>query len=252
MLAMRRILVPILLAALLTTAVGSYVQARRSDASADPGWIENAGPPETVVGTPMLSVRRTPSWLSAPVTEARLLERLSGVVALPSAPPQTCLAVYRDSEPVALEQADTLLVPSSLMTIVTAAAILEIAGPAATYTTEVFVRADALNAAADGALVGDIYLVGRGDPVLSTLAYVPALRRAHSPHRFHRVGGGGGRSPEGAGHRRRGGRESWPTSPASPRRSGTTPPSTPSPAPGPYGSSPTSARTRSVRSPRCC
>ena len=95
MLAMRRILVPILLAALLTTAVGSYVQARRSDASADPGWIEDAGPPQTIVGTPMLSVRRTPSWLSAPVTEARLLKRLSGVVALPSAPPQTCLAVYR-------------------------------------------------------------------------------------------------------------------------------------------------------------
>ena len=171
MLAMRRILVSILLAALLTTAVGSYVQAGRSDASADPGWIEDAGPPATVVGTPLLSVRRTPSWLSAPVTETRLLERLSGVVALPSAPPQTCLTVYRDSEPVMREQADALLVPSSLMKIVTAAAILEIAGPAATYTTEVFVRADALNAVADGALVGDIYLVGRGDPVLSTLAY---------------------------------------------------------------------------------
>ena len=172
MAAMRRILVSILLAALLTTAVGSYVQARRTDASSDPGWIEDAGPPDMVVSTPMLHVRRTPSWLSAPVTETRLLERLSGVVALPSAPPQTCLAVYRDAEPVVREQADALLVPSSLMKIVTAAAILEIAGPAATYTTEVFVRADALDAAADGVLVGDVYLVGRGDPVLSTLAYV--------------------------------------------------------------------------------
>ena len=169
---MRRILVSILLAALLTTAVGSYFQARRINAASDPGWIDDPGPPEMVVGTPMLSVRRTPGWLSAPVTEVRLLERLSSVVALPSAPPQTCLAVYRNTEPVVSEQADVLLAPSSLMKIVTAAAILETAGPAATYTTEVFVRSDALESAADGVLTGDLYLIGRGDPVLSTSAYV--------------------------------------------------------------------------------
>ncbi len=169
---MRRILVSILLAALLTTAVGSYVQARRTDASSDPGWITETGPPGMVVATPMLSVRRTPGWLSAPVTRTRLLERLSGVVEQPSAPPQTCMAVYRGAEPVVMERADTLMVPASLMKVVTAAAILEIAGPAAAYTTEVLVRADALGTAADGVLVGDIYLVGGGDPVLSTLAYV--------------------------------------------------------------------------------
>lgn len=169
---MRRILVSILLAALLTTAVGSYVQARRTDASSDPGWITETGPPDMVVATPMLSVRRTPGWVSAPVTRTRLLERLSGVVEQPSAPPQTCMAVYRGAEPVVMERADTLMVPASLMKVVTAAAILEIAGPAATYTTEVLVRADALSTAADGVLAGDVYLVGGGDPVLSTLAYV--------------------------------------------------------------------------------
>ncbi len=169
---MRRILVSILLAALLTTAVGSFVQARRTDSSSDPGWNTDTDPPETVVATPMLSVRRTPGWVSAPVTRTRLLERLSGVVEEPIAPPQTCLAVYRGAEPVIMEQADALMVPASLMKVVTAAAILEIAGPAATYTTEVLVRADALSAAADGVLAGDIYLVGGGDPVLSTLAYV--------------------------------------------------------------------------------
>ena len=169
---MRRILVSIVLAALLTTAVGSYVQARRSDTSSDPGWISETDPPGMVVATPMLSVRRTPGWVSAPVTRTRLLERLSGVVEEPSAPPQTCLAVYRGAEPVVTERADELMVPASLMKIVTAAAILEIAGPAATYTTEVLVRADALSTAADGVLAGDVYLMGGGDPVLSTLAYV--------------------------------------------------------------------------------
>ena len=169
---MRRILVTVLLAALAATAVGSYVQARRIDSDSDPGWAVDAGPPEQVVATPLLSVRRTPSWLTAPVTEARLLERVSEVAERPSAPPQTCLAVYRDGEPILRQQADVPLVPASLMKIVTAAVILEVAGPAATYTTEVFVRRDALAAAAEGVLTADLYLVGRGDPVLSTLSYI--------------------------------------------------------------------------------
>lgn len=169
---MRRILVSILLAALATTAVGSYVQARRIDAESDPGWIADTGPPEMVVDTPLLSVRRTPSWLSGPVTEARLFERLADVAALPSAPPQTCLAAYRNGEPILREQADAPLVPSSLMKIVTAAVILETAGPGATFTTEAFVRTADLTAVSGGVLTGDIFLVGRGDPVLSTLSYI--------------------------------------------------------------------------------
>ncbi len=169
---MRRILVSIVLAALATTAVGSYVQARRLNADSDPGWVVDAGPPQMVVDTPLLSVRRTPSWLSGPVTEARLFERLSDVAALPSAPPQTCLAAYRNGEPVLREQADAPLVPSSLMKIVTAAVILETAGPEATFSTEVFVRSADVTAASDGVLTGDVFLVGRGDPVLSTLSYI--------------------------------------------------------------------------------
>ncbi len=175
---MRRILLSVLLAALATTAVGSYVQARRINADSDPGWVVDAGPPRMVVDTPLLSVRRTPAWLSGPVTEARLHERLSDVAALPSAPPQTCLAVYRNREPVLREQADVPLVPSSLMKIVTAAVILETAGPEATFTTEAFVRSADLTSAFGGVLTGDIFLVGRGDPVLSTPSYI---RRFEEP-----------------------------------------------------------------------
>ncbi len=169
---MRRILVLILLAALAATAVGSYVQARRINADSDPGWASDVGPPEMVVSTPLLNVRRTPAWLSGPVTESRLSERLSEVAALPVAPPQTCLSVYRNGEPVMSEQAGVPLVPSSLMKIVTAAVILETAGPEATFTTEAYVRAADLGSASGGVLEGDIHLVGRGDPVLSTLSYI--------------------------------------------------------------------------------
>ena len=168
---MRRVIVSIVLAALLVTAVGAYVQAGRTDAASDPGWAEDAGPPQSAAGTPLLSARRVPRWLSAPISEARLVQRLSAVAASPEAPERTCLVVHRNGAPVAARHGGELLAPSSLMKIVTAAAILEKAGPAATYTTEVFVRADALAAAVGGVLVGDLYLVGRGDPVLSTPTY---------------------------------------------------------------------------------
>ena len=168
---MRRIIVSVVLAALLFAAVGAYVQAQRTDAASDPGWIEDVGPVPTAAGTPLLSARRVPGWLSAPISEARLAQRLSAAAASANAPEQTCLVVHRNGERVAGAHVGDLLAPSSLMTIVTGAVILEKAGPAATYTTEAFVRADALAAAADGLLIGDIYLVGRGDPVLSTPSY---------------------------------------------------------------------------------
>ena len=168
---MRRVIVSTVLAVLLLTAVGAYVQARRTDAASDPGWAEDAGPPQSVAATPLLSARRAPRWLSAPIAETRLAQRLSAVADSPEAPERTCLAVYRNGAPVMARHGAELLAPSSLMKIVTAAAILETAGPAATYTTEVFVRADAAAAAVGGVLVGDVYLVGRGDPVLSTPTY---------------------------------------------------------------------------------
>ncbi len=169
---MRRVLVSVLLAALASTAVGSYIQATRIDSDSAPGWVADNGQPDKVVRTPLLSVRRTPGWLSDPVTEARLLEQLRAVAEMPVAPSQTCVAMYRNGEPVLRRQADEPLVPASLMKIVTAAVILETAGPDATFTTEAFVRFSDLNAAEGGILTGDIFLVGRGDPVLSTPSYI--------------------------------------------------------------------------------
>ena len=162
----------VLLAALLAAAGGAYVQAQRTDAASDPGWIEDAGPVPRSVGTPLLSVRRSPGWLSAPITEARLAQRLTEAVGTPDPFDVACLNVRRNGETVTRVQGDSPLPPSSLMKIVTAATILETAGPEATYTTEVFVRADDLaSVSIDGVLPGAIYLVGRGDPVLSTPTY---------------------------------------------------------------------------------
>ena len=175
-------LAAILLAGLAVATVGSYWQARRSDTVSQPGWAEYTGQPERIVGTPLLSVRRVPGWLAAPVSQARLASAFSTVLTQPETPERTCLVVYRNDQLVVDERGDELLIPAALMKIVTAAAVLAQAEPTYRYTTKVFVRSDALESTANGVLTGDLYLVGGGDPVLSTPGYVERYTevRAHT------------------------------------------------------------------------
>jgi len=104
--------------------------------------------------------------------EERLRRDLAGVIALRVTPDSTCLAVQVDDETVFESKPDEGLLPASLMKIVTAAAALEVMAPNEVYKTEVFVRADVLASVDDGVLRGDVYLVGGGDPVLSTPRYI--------------------------------------------------------------------------------
>ena len=101
----------------------------------------------------------------------RLAREFSAALSLRIAPRSTCLTVLLDDELIFEAQGDSALVPASLMKIATAAAAFEILEPDGVYTTEVFARSDALAAASDGTLRGDVYLVGGGDPVLNTPRY---------------------------------------------------------------------------------
>ena len=98
----------------------------------------------------------------------RLAQAFSKATSLRIAPNSMCLTVLLDDEVIVEAQADTALVPASLMKIVTAAAALETMGPDATYSTGVFVRTASLGSVSDGTFHGDVYLVGGGDPVLNT------------------------------------------------------------------------------------
>ena len=103
-----------------------------------------------------------------PGSTQRLVREFSKVTRLRIAPNSMCLTVLLDDQVIVNDRSDSALVPASLMKIVTAAAALDVLGPDATYSTGVFVRSDALDSVADGTLVGDVYLVGGGDPVLNT------------------------------------------------------------------------------------
>ena len=106
----------------------------------------------------------------------RLIGEFSSAVSRPGTPEDLCLTLHLNDE-VIHESGTEPLAPASLMKVATAAVALEVMGPDATYTTEVAVRADALEQVSDGVLNGDLYLIGGGDPTLSTPGYIATMSR---------------------------------------------------------------------------
>jgi D-alanyl-D-alanine carboxypeptidase/D-alanyl-D-alanine-endopeptidase (penicillin-binding protein 4) len=155
----RRIIGPVLLAAI---AVGAGVAAVVLD-RAETTTAAGEDGPATV--TPVLSPRRLPEYVTTPGADLTLRLRLIDLVA--TAPPDSCLAVEVDGRPVLAHQADRSVVPASNQKTATAAAALELLGPDHRFTTEL--RAGGIDG--NGVVQGDAWLVGGGDPQLSTADY---------------------------------------------------------------------------------
>ena len=112
---------------------------------------------------------------SAPVAQAerdRLATEFAAVLSLREAPDSMCLSVMLDGDPIVESRSGTAFTPASLMKVATAAAAFEVMSPDEVFTTEVFARTEDLESVSNGVLTGDVYLVGQGDPVLSTPRYV--------------------------------------------------------------------------------
>jgi D-alanyl-D-alanine carboxypeptidase/D-alanyl-D-alanine-endopeptidase (penicillin-binding protein 4) len=93
---------------------------------------------------------------------------------LARAPAATCVQVDDAGTVVAASNPGASLVPASNMKLVTAAAALDLLGAETRLTTRI---STAGPPAPDGTVVGDLFVVGGGDPVLSTDTY----RRADPP-----------------------------------------------------------------------
>jgi len=83
-----------------------------------------------------------------------------------------CLSVMLDGDPIFESRSGTAFTPASLMKVATAAAAFEVMAPDEVFTTEVFARTEDIESITEGVLTGDVYLVGQGDPVLSTPNYI--------------------------------------------------------------------------------
>ncbi|MFL6204968.1 MAG: D-alanyl-D-alanine carboxypeptidase/D-alanyl-D-alanine-endopeptidase [Acidimicrobiales bacterium] len=159
---------------LVLGVVAGGLVAWRSEAGR--GDARAAGRALPRVETPLLSVRRAPTIVAAPVARRRLvadLDRLTGAL-----PADTCLAVSGPDVDFA-HRADAALRPASTLKLLTATAALDHLDPRSRFRTTV-----AAPSRPDGAGVvqGDLTLVGGGDPLLATGDYVGHLR--HQPQVF--------------------------------------------------------------------
>lgn len=161
---MRRFLIPIGFALLALLLGGATLWLRD-----DPTASAEASPRSA--GTALLSARRLPEVLATPLADAALRRALGPVVA--GSPPDTCLTVTERGRTIFDHNGHRPLQPASGQKLVTALAALDRLGPRARLRTRLVAAEDPV----DGVVGGDAWLVGGGDPVLATEAYV-----AHFEH----------------------------------------------------------------------
>jgi D-alanyl-D-alanine carboxypeptidase/D-alanyl-D-alanine-endopeptidase (penicillin-binding protein 4) len=127
-------------------------------------------PAAPILATPVFSMRRVPALVSRLAADAHLgtdLDKAMADPALAAARDHSCLVVAEGGGGGAVthysHQPGMELIPASTMKLLTTTAALAQLGPDSTFKTEI--RAGA--PPADGA-VGDLYMVGGGDPLLAT------------------------------------------------------------------------------------
>ncbi len=121
---------------------------------------------EQQLDTPILSARRAPATLRAPVIDDALAPAVSAIVD-GSAGFSACVTVEANDRLIRESGEATPLVPASNQKLLTTFAALAQLGPDHRFITTV--RID--GAVTDGTLEGNLYLVGGGDPFLSTEAW---------------------------------------------------------------------------------
>ncbi len=115
-----------------------------------------------VLVTPIVGMRRLPSLVARDANVDAFAAEVDPFLA--SLNDRSCGAVSVDGQLVGSRHPDAGLIPASTQKIPVAATALEKLGPDHRYTTSVV----AATAPADGTVDGDLYLVGGGDPLLSS------------------------------------------------------------------------------------
>jgi D-alanyl-D-alanine carboxypeptidase/D-alanyl-D-alanine-endopeptidase (penicillin-binding protein 4) len=146
---------------LVAVAVVCAVVALRDD---EPAAATAAPTDSPAASSPLLSGRRMPYFFTDAAARKALADTLAAYVGKYNA----CVAVDDPTEPgapVAAVQADHAFAPASTLKLVTGAAALSVLGPDHTFVTRAQLTDD-----------GNLYLVGGGDPVLTTPQYEQRIR----------------------------------------------------------------------------
>ncbi len=165
----RRNPVPVLVAIALVPALAlgaiSAWAGSRADASfagTEPATepVATGAEPSPALATTLLSYRRAAGELSRDLNLAAFEQAVQPLLDMVG--DRSCAAISVNGRMVASKNADTAAIPASNTKNLIAAAALEVLGPDFTYTTRV------VGPEPEGGIVlGDVYLVGGGDPLLS-------------------------------------------------------------------------------------
>lgn len=130
---------------------------------------------------PVLSARRLPTLLSRLVADGRLRSQLDAALSVPAlgaARDHSCLVVRQGQRTVFSRHPEQRLIPASNLKVLTAIAVLARLGPESHLVTEV--RAGGPLSA--GVVDGPLWLVGGGDPLLSTSDYAASFENQPQTH----------------------------------------------------------------------
>ena len=140
------------------------------------GWWALSGPAVDVavgteasqrVATPVASARRVPEWVTR--TSAQRAATADAAPTLGNLPDTSCVLLRSNGRTVVEDQPDAAVIPASNLKLLTASAAIDLLGADTRFHTGVAAAAPP----SDGVVAGDLFVVGGGDPVLSTDAYVP-------------------------------------------------------------------------------
>jgi serine-type D-Ala-D-Ala carboxypeptidase/endopeptidase (penicillin-binding protein 4) len=153
----------------LVPAVALFALSRWAAAQTDDG--EAAPPvdptvavpdPAPALTTPVLGFRRMPTMVSRAANSEAFRAEVQPFLATIN--DRSCAVITVDGQPVGARNETIQVIPASAQKLVVAAVALEQLGEEFTYTTTVVAATDP----AAGVVDGDLYLVGGGDPLLSS------------------------------------------------------------------------------------
>lgn len=159
----------ILLPALAFFGLWRYADAQEGEQGGEPlpttvpGAAAPPAPAPPLV-TPLLSFRRVPGLIARDLNAGTFTQEVAAFAGTLDS--TSCLVVQLDGVEVGSHNPDLPVIPASNQKLLVAAAALDVLGPDHTFTTEV--RAGAIDG---GVVTGDLYLVGGGDPLLTSEQY---------------------------------------------------------------------------------
>ncbi len=159
----------ILVVVALVPAAGLYALVRWAAAQTDDGDAAPpvdptavVAPPAPALATPVLGFRRMPTMVSRAVNGEAFRGEVQPFLATIN--DRSCTAIAVDGQEVGARNDTIQVIPASAQKLLVAAVALEQLGADFTYTTTVVAGDDP----SAGVVDGDLYLVGGGDPLLSS------------------------------------------------------------------------------------